>query len=96
MFITGGAATTMRLRLGAGGDAVKQGHGQDGARRVSEDADADGGTPRETSASSATGTTVKAFVNWLAVTEICDDDYRSFCWPCHALEEDVGGKEGRE
>lgn len=23
----------------------------------------------------------------LPLLEICDEDYRSFCWPCHALEE---------
>ncbi len=26
-------------------------------------------------------------VDWLSVTEISDDDYRSFCLPCHDLEE---------
>ena len=25
-----------------------------------------------------------------SVIEISDSDYRSFCWPCHALEE-IGG-----
>ena len=30
----------------------------------------------------------------LPVTEINDDDYRSFCWPCYALEEPEEGNPG--
>jgi hypothetical protein len=28
----------------------------------------------------------------LPVTEISDKDYRSFCWPCNALEEESDGE----
>lgn len=28
------------------------------------------------------------------IIEISDDDYRSFCFPCHALEESDGGNAG--
>lgn len=31
-------------------------------------------------------------VDWLAVTEISDDDYRSFCLPCHELDEPESGE----
>ena len=30
--------------------------------------------------------------NAVPVTEISDKDYRSFCWPCNALEETGDGK----
>jgi hypothetical protein len=29
-----------------------------------------------------------------SVTEISDKDYRSFCWPCYALEETGDGRPG--
>ena len=33
-----------------------------------------------------------SYVDWLAMTEISDDDYRSFCWPCHDLDEPDSGE----
>ena len=29
----------------------------------------------------------------LPITEISDEDYRSFCWPCHSLEETGDGEQ---
>ncbi len=35
-----------------------------------------------------------AHLGALPIIEISDKDYRSFCWPCHALEEAGDGKSG--
>ena len=37
--------------------------------------------------------TFEARADWLPVTEVNDEDYRSFCWPCHALDEVEGAED---
>lgn len=68
----------------AGRGDVLQGHRQPEQPRPSRERD----EPRVDGARSAAG---DSYVDWLAVTEISDDDYRSFCWPCHDLDEPVSG-----
>jgi len=30
---------------------------------------------------------VPRYAHWVPIVEVCDEDYRSFCWPCHAMDE---------
>ena len=42
----------------------------------------------------STGKVPDRSINALSITEISDKDYRSFCWPCYALDETGDGETG--
>ena len=42
----------------------------------------------------STGKVLDRSIKALSITEISDKDYRSFCWPCYALEETGDGDTG--